>query len=120
MMTASDGLSPQEDRLVFSATALLAVLLGLMIAVLVALCLPTWASVSITVIVVLSVAMGGGALLAKAAIAGALGVGVFWLVRRHLQRREIERDAPAVKLVAIPGATTEPQARQSRTERKAA
>jgi hypothetical protein len=120
MMSASDALSPQEDGSVFSATALLTVLLSLMIAVLVVLCLPTWASLCITFTAVLCVAIGGGALLAKAAVTGVLAAAVFWLLRRHLQRRAIKRDPADVKLAAIPAADTKPQARQPQRERKAA
>jgi ABC-type branched-subunit amino acid transport system permease subunit len=105
---------------VFPATALLAAILGAMVAVLLVLFLPTWASVSITLAAVLCVAIGGGALLAKALVAGVLLAAVFGLLRRHLYRRDIKRDAADLKFAAIPEANRKPRAAQAGTERKAA
>ena len=104
----------------FSAPAL-AVLLALIVSVLLVYCLPVWASLSITFAAVAIVAIGGGALLAKASVAGAVGVTVVWLWRRHLRRRAMKQAPADMKVFAIPGARTKaPQADRRRTERQAA
>jgi hypothetical protein len=114
-------LSPQQDRLMFSLTALLAILLALVISVVLALCLPTWASVSIALAAVVTVAIGGGALLAKASIAGVVVAAVVWLARRHLQRRADKRITADVKWLAIPEVKKkEPKSSERGTERRAA
>ena len=103
----------------FSAPAL-AVLLALIVSVLLVYCLPVWASLSITFAAVAIVAIGGGALLAKASVAGAVGVTVVWLWR-HLRRRAMKQAPADMKVFAIPGARTKaPQADRRRTERQAA
>jgi hypothetical protein len=106
---------------VLSATALLAVFLALTISVVLVFCLPTWASVCITFAAVLSAAIGGEALLAKASIAGGVVALVVWLGRRHLRRRASERMPAEAELLAMPELKTkDPQVSQSRTEREAA
>jgi hypothetical protein len=99
---------------------LLALFLAVIISVVLAFCLPTWASACIMFAAVLAVAIGGGALLAKAAMAGAVVVLVAWLWKRHLRRQAIQRMRD-FKLVAIPEVRTkDPQASQRRTQRQAA
>jgi hypothetical protein len=100
--------------------------LALVIAVLLAVCLPAWASVSIALAAVVVVAIGGGALLAKALITGAvLAVGI-WLSLRYLQQRRIKRIARDMNWVAIANAKTQdPRAaprisQQRHTDRRAA
>lgn len=69
----------------------LALFLALVISALLAFCLPAWASVSIVLTAVVVVAIGGGALLAKALIIGAvLAVGV-WLSLWSLRQLRIRR-----------------------------
>jgi hypothetical protein len=102
-------------------TVLLAILLAVVISVVLALYLPTWASLSIALAAVVSVAIGGGALLAKASIAGAVVFAVVWLSRQRLRRRADQRIAADVKWLAIPEAKKkDPQSGQRSTERRAA
>jgi len=93
------------------------VLLALLIAAALAFCLPPWASICITLAAVVSVAVGGGALLAKTLAACALAALIVWLWRRRAGAR-----MPAgVKLAAVPESKSRPaQAGRSRSERRAA
>jgi hypothetical protein len=101
--------------------------LALVIAALLAVYLPVWASVSIALTAVVAVAIGGGALLAKATIAGAVfGVGV-WLSLRYLRQRRIERITRDMNWVDIANAKTtqnpravQRKSQQRDTERRAA
>jgi hypothetical protein len=106
-----------------SATALLVLIPAVLaISAILAFCVPVWASLSITLAVVVIVAIGGGELLAKSLIAGAvLAVGV-WFTFRHIRRRRMERSTAGMNWVAIPEAKREapPRAEQRQTERRAA
>jgi membrane protein implicated in regulation of membrane protease activity len=102
-------------------STLLAVVLALVIATVLAFCLPVWASLSIALAAVLTVSIGGGALLAKAFVAASIVAVVVWLWRRHQRRQLLEQTDANVRLLAIPEAKTKgPQAGQRRTERQAA
>jgi hypothetical protein len=97
--------------------------LALVVAVCLAFCVPTWASISITFAAVVLVAKGGGALLAKGFITGAAFAGIVWLWR-DLRRKRLERSAN-IKWAAIPEVKeekvkAEPEMRQRRAERLAA
>ena len=110
-----------DDRCMSSLTALLAVLVALVISVVLALCMPVWASVSIALAAVVTVSIGGGALLAKASAVAGVAALVAWLSWRYLRNRVPERIAANVKWLAIPVAQKEPrQAAQRTTERRAA
>jgi hypothetical protein len=87
--------------LVTSEIALLAVLpVVVAISVILVCGVPLWASVSIALAAAVIVGIGGGELLAKALIIGAvLAVGV-WLALRHIRRRHIERSTSGTNRVA--------------------
>jgi hypothetical protein len=68
----------------FSVTALLAALFGLGVAAYMAVRLPAWAALCIALGAVVLVTIGGGALLAKALVFGALVL----LAGRFMRRRE--------------------------------
>ena len=72
----------QQVRFVFSASVLFAMLLVLLVAVVLAFCLPAWASISIILITAICVAVGGGELLAKAFIAGGTVAVLAWIGTR--------------------------------------
>jgi hypothetical protein len=102
-------------------SALLAVFLALVIAAVLALCLPAWASVSIALAAVLIISIGGGALLAKALVAGAVATVVVWLWRRHLRRQAFKQAKANVMVLAIPESKTkDPEASRRRAKRQAA
>lgn len=84
-----------------------------------AFCLPAWASLSIALTAVVVFAIGGGALLAKALIAGAvLAVGV-WLSLRHLRQRRIKRITRDMNWVAMANAKArDPRAEQRKTQQR--
>ena len=93
-----------------TVSVVLAMLVSMGFAVVAALYLPVWASVSITVGVVVTVTAGGPTLLAKVAAAGAtLALGA-WCWRRHATRRKEEESSRNMRLAAIPepGAGAEP------------
>jgi hypothetical protein len=85
---------------VLTATLLLAVVIALLVSVLIAVFLPAWASALIALGAVFAVAIGGGALLVKAAAACGVLLIAAWAWRRRAQRRAPSED----KLFAIPQA----------------
>jgi hypothetical protein len=104
-----------------SAGALLAIPAALAVSVVLALCLPTWASVAIVLTAVVTVSIGGGVLLAQVSIIGAALAIAAWLARNYLQRRAAKRMAAEVKWLAIPEVEKEDsQAPARRAERRAA
>jgi hypothetical protein len=98
---------------------LLALFLAAVVSLFLAFCVPTWASLSITLSSVLLVAIGGGALLAKGFITGA-AVGIVVWQLRHLRRKRLEQIPVNVHLVAIAEVKKQPQTRERRAERLAA
>ena len=100
-MAPPNGLSPPKDA-VLTLSILLAMLVAMVVAVVMALYLPIWASVSMTLGAVLSVAIGGPALLAKAAaVAAVLALGA-WYWRRHAARQKDQESSRNITLAAIP------------------
>ena len=85
-----------------SVEALLAILVALAVSVVLALGLPTWASLGIALAAVVTVVIGGAALLAKVAIAGGLIAIVAFAARTYVRRRARKRFAVDVKWAAIP------------------
>jgi hypothetical protein len=120
MIRLSIVLSPQQDSPMFSVEPLLAILAALAISVVLALCLPTWASLCIALVAVVTVAVGGGALLAQVSAVGCLIALAAWLARTCLRRRA-KRMAAEVKWLAIPEVQrSASQAPARRSERRAA
>jgi len=72
----------EQVRFVFSASVLFAMLLVLLVAAVLAFCLPAWASISIILITAICVAVGGVELLAKAFIAGGTVAVLAWIGSR--------------------------------------
>jgi hypothetical protein len=104
-----------------SLTALLAVFVALVISLVLALCMPVWASVCIVLVAVVTVSVGGGALLAKVSAVAGIAALVAWLSWRSLRNRVPERIAANVKWLAIPVAQKKSaQAAQRPTQRRAA
>jgi hypothetical protein len=117
MMSASKALSPEQDRPV----TVLAMLLALVISLVLTFLVPIWASISLALATAVLVAIGGGALLAKALLVVVLVAGV-WLALRHRWRRRNGRIASSMNhRVAIPEAKSKaPTAEKRITDRRAA
>lgn len=99
---ASERTVAAERRPVLTLSTLLAMLIAMAVAVAMALYLPVWASLSITFGAVLSVAVGGPALLAKVATAASVLALGAWAWRRQASRRKDAKGTRETKLVAIP------------------
>lgn len=85
-----------------TVSIVLAMLVSMAFAVVAALYLPVWASVSITVGVVSTAAIGGPALLAKVAAVGATLALAAWCWRRHATRQKAAESSRNMTLAAVP------------------
>ena len=104
-----------------SIEAFLAILVALAVSVVLALALPTWASLSIALAAVVTVVIGGAALLAKVTLAGGLIAIVAFAARTYVRRRTTKRVGVDVKWAAIPDVrNNHSQAAARRAERRVA
>ena len=85
-----------------TVSIVLAMLVSMAFAVVAALYLPVWASVSITVGVVVTAAVGGPTLLAKVAGVGAMLALGAWCWRRHARRQKEKASSSNVTLATVP------------------
>jgi hypothetical protein len=94
-----------------SISGLLAGVVGLAVAALVALCLPTWAAASVAGAILLILAVGGEALLVKALMAGAVAAVVLALWRWRSRRQSVTVCEAKAKAQPTPQERKAPQRR---------